>query len=300
MELYAHDYYCRGQRGQQGRDNEQHDAYVDLECTCHGHRVTAIAAVRLRNNSRYTYPMADTILFDGDTAMEHYQVIDTVYEGRPARVLYSGQRHTAQSGVAQDGLPDLLFDYNQRFVELLESAPARRLLLIGGGAFTLPMALLEVFPELYIDAVEIDGGLQAIAGRYFGLKPSARLRIITGDGREFLEHSTVPYDVIIIDAFSNATIPETLRTEEAVRQVYRNLTSDGIAAMNIIAPYYGPNNTVIREQLQLYSDYFKKVETYPAGRALFSLWLPQNLVLVAQKGRKHKLNLRYGKLSDKA
>ena len=242
--------------------------------------------------------MADSIVFDGDTSLEHYQVIDTTYEGRLARVLYSGQRHTAQSGIAQDGQPDLLFDYNQRFVELLGSVPAQKLLLIGGGAFTLPMALLAGFPELHIDAVEIDGGLQAIAERYFGLKPNERLRIITADGREYLEQNAAPYDVVIIDAFSNANIPETLRSEEAVRQVHRNLTADGVVAMNIIAPYYGPNNTVIREQLQLYSNYFEKVETYPAGRALFSLWLPQNLVLVAQKGKKHKLQLRYGKLSS--
>jgi spermidine synthase len=243
--------------------------------------------------------MADRIVFDGDTAMEHYQVIDTVYEGRLARVLYSGQRHTAQSGVARDGQPDLLFDYNQRFLELLESVPAKRLLLIGGGAFTLPMALLVNFPDLYVDVVEIDPGLTQIAERYFGLQPSEHLNIIAADGGEFLGHNNQQYDVILIDAFSHSSLPDTLRSEAAVQHVYRSITPDGIAAMNIIAPYYGPNNSLIREQLEHYSVYFRKVETYPAGRALFSLWLPQNLVLVTQKGKEHELHLRYGKLTEK-
>jgi spermidine synthase len=243
--------------------------------------------------------MADKILFDGDTELEHYQVIDTIYEGRQARVLYSGQRHTAQSGVATDGQSDLLFDYNQRFVELLQSVPAQRLLLIGGGAFTLPIALLSDFPNLAIDVIEIDPGLTAIAERYFGLKPSARLNIITADGADFLQENTEPYDVILIDAFSNASVPASLTSEEAVQTVHRSLTSDGVVAANIISPYYGPNAQLIREQAQLYSQYFKTVDIYPAGRSLFSLWLPQNLVLVAQKGKSYDIQLRYGKLPDK-
>ena len=121
--------------------------------------------------------MADTILFDGDTAFEHYQVIDTIYEGRPARVLYSGRRGTAQSGIATDGKPELLFDYNQRFTELLESIPAKHVLLIGGGAYTLPRAIVQQFPDLQIDVVELDPGLKAIAERFFGLQASDRLRI---------------------------------------------------------------------------------------------------------------------------
>lgn len=240
--------------------------------------------------------VADTILFDGDTELEHYQVIDTVYEGRPARVLYSGRRGTAQSGVATDGNPDLLFDYNQRFVELLESVHARRILLIGGGAYTLPGALLVRFPDLYIDVVEIDPGLKEIAERFFGLVPSERLRIFHEDGRTYMERNSTPYDVVLIDAFSHAEIPAGLTAEAAAAQVARNLSSEGIAAINIIAPYMGRNNTLIRSQVAHYQHHFNEVVVYPAGRSLFSLWLPQNLVLVAQKGKAKVLNLRYGAL----
>lgn len=240
--------------------------------------------------------MSDTVLFDGDTELDHYQVIDTIYEGRPARVLYSGQRQTAQSGVATDGEPDLLFDYNQRFVELLGTVPAKKLLLIGGGVYILPRALLVAYPDLRIDVIEIDPGLTELAQRYFGLEPSDRLNIIYADGSEYIAQSKERYDVILLDAFSNSTIPEVFQKEAFAKEVFEHLSSDGVFAANIITPYYGANAALIRSQLENYSKYFKYTDVYPASRSLFSLWLPQNLVLVAQKGEQYDIQLRYGKL----
>jgi spermidine synthase len=240
--------------------------------------------------------MADSVLFDGDTELDHYQVIDTIYEGRQARVLYSGQRHTAQSGVATDGNPDLLFDYNQRFVELLGTVPARRLLLIGGGAYTLPLALVNMYPEIQVDVIELDPGLKSLAEKYFGLTPSDRLNIVHADGSKYLGKNKDRYDVILLDAFSASTIPEAFQNKAFAAEVHRHLNENGVFAANIISPYYGANAKLIRTQLENYSEYFDTIEVYPAGRSLFSLWLPQNLVLVAQKGKVHELQLRYGRL----
>src|SRR6476469_4412698 len=100
--------------------------------------------------------MADEgILVEGDTQHGHYVVADTIYSGRPARVLYSGNHQAAQSGVAKDDNPDLLFDYNQRFIELVRGLLPKKILLIGGGALSLPKALLEEFPEVSLDVVEL-------------------------------------------------------------------------------------------------------------------------------------------------
>lgn len=247
--------------------------------------------------------MADTIVYEGDTGLQHYQVVDTIYEGRPARVLFSGQRGAAQSGIAKDGKPELLFDYNQRYMELVEGLKPKRLLLIGGGAYTLPMALLATFPKLRVDVVELDQGLDDIAARYFGLQPSERLRIFHGDGRYYLEQSRSLYDVVMIDAFDHTTVPKSLTGKEVPGLVWRRLTPAGVAAANIISPYLGPNAGLIKSQAAHYGDVFQKVAVHPAGRTLFTLQLPQNLLLVAQKNQTTPIQLRFGALEpweDKA
>jgi spermidine synthase len=281
-------------------DHGQHDTYVYFKTP---HPVSVARALRSgceKIHGSYTVKVADTILFDGDTGLEHYLVVDTIYEGRPARMLYSGQRHTAQSGVATDGQADLLFDYNQRYIEILESMPASRILVIGGGAYTFPMAVLQGFPEVRVDVVEIDPGLKSIAEKFFGLSPNPRLRIFHEEGSKFLRTTGDVYDAIFVDAFTRAVIPETLTSADTVRCLHGRLAGRGVAAVNVISPFRGPNAALIRDLAEKYGAVFRTVDVYPAGRSLFSLWLPQNLVLVAQKGASHELLLRYGKLPDAA
>ncbi|HET9173738.1 MAG TPA: fused MFS/spermidine synthase [Candidatus Saccharimonadales bacterium] len=244
--------------------------------------------------------MADTLVYEGSTEIQHYQVVDTIYEGRPARVLFSGQRGAAQSGIATDDNPDLLFDYNQRYLELIESRMPRRVLLIGGGAYTLPSALLKLFPSLHIDVVELDPGLDDIARRFFGLQSDPRLRIFHSDGRYYLEQSHNTYDAILIDAFTHTTVPSALRDAEVPALVSKRLTAHGVVAMNVISPFMGPNAGLIRELTAYYQSVFPSVAIHPAGRTLFTLQLPQNLLLIASKDKGDSFQLRYGALDQPA
>src|SRR5205085_7261391 len=107
------------------------------------------------------------VVWEGNTALGRYQVIDTVYDGRPARVLYSGDAQAAQSGIATDHRPELLFDYNQRFLELAEGLNPSTVLIIGGGAGTLATALLNMKTITKIDIVEPDSMLTEFAYKYF-------------------------------------------------------------------------------------------------------------------------------------
>lgn len=231
---------------------------------------------------------SDKIIYEGDTELEHYQVVDTVYDGRPARVLYSGERAAAQSGIATDGKPEPLFDYNQRFMELIIGLKPQCLLLIGGGVYTLPMAALEALEKIEIDVVELDSGLDDIAERFFGLQSNPRLHIFHGDGRDFLEVGAKQYDLIIIDAFINLQIPRSLASPEAARAMARHLKRDGVGVMNIIATYRG-RNELIRQQQAAFAEAFKTVEVFAAAGNLYTQWLPQNLVLTGQKGEPYPL-----------
>jgi spermidine synthase len=239
--------------------------------------------------------MSQEIIWEGDTPYGHYQVVDTLYDSRPARVLYSGERHTAQSGVANDNNSDLLFDYNQRMFELVANLSPARVMLIGGAVETLPMALLEALPDVRIDVVELDAGLTDLAYRFFNLRVDDRLRIIHTDGRSFLHDSTDRYDIILVDAFVHSAIPRDLRTVEAFHAYAQHLHAEGIVAVNVISCYYGKGSQVLGNLCAAAVQSFQAIDVFLAGRG-YSLWLPQNFILTAQKADLLQLGdyVRYG------
>lgn len=225
--------------------------------------------------------MSQVVLWEGDTAYGHYQVVDTPYDGRPARVLYSGNRQAAQSGVAKDDKPDLLFDYIQRMYELATNLTPRRLLLIGGGVGTLPTALLRVLPDVQIDMVEPDAGLTKLGHDYFELPSDDRLRVFHTDGRTFLREQSGRYDMILVDAFTHTTIPAGLKTAEAFQAYANHLETAGVLAVNVISGYYGPSAHVLAHMYAAALQSFQTVEIFLASRG-YSLWLPQNFLLTGQ------------------
>jgi spermidine synthase len=199
-------------------------------------------------------------------------------------VLYSGDRQAAQSGVAKDDNPDLLFDYNQRLFELACSLIPSRILLIGGGVFTLPTALLKVLPNTSIDVVELDPGLTKLAQEFFDLPVNDRLAIFNTDGRTFLREHAMRYDMIMVDAFTHTTIPKEIKTLQAFQAYRAHLKDKGVLAMNIISGYHGTSARVLEEMYAAATRTFDTVDIFLASRG-YSLWLPQNFVLAAQKNQ---------------
>lgn len=226
----------------------------------------------------------EKILFKGKTALGSYQIIDMVYEGRKARVLFSGNREAAFSGMPLDDGPDLLFDYIQRFYELVAYKRPSRLLIIGGGVHTLSAALLHSLPDIQIDAVEIDPGLTDLAARFCGFKPNSRLNVYSQDGKSFLLTTNKRFDMIIIDAFSHLRIPSSLTDSHTAQLTHDALSKQGITAINVISSYSGRASQTIKNLESIYKAVYPTILTYPADN-LTSLWSSQNLVLVAEKGK---------------
>ena len=223
--------------------------------------------------------MKRQVLYQGASEFSRYQVVDTTYDGRPARVLY-GNHDTPQSGVALDDNPELLFDYNQRFYEIALSMQPKRVLVIGGGAFTLPKVLIERLPKCQVDVAELDELLPQLAIQYFGLPQTPRLQVAVEDGRSFLRHTSHQYDLIIIDAFSEFTIPRSLYTRQAAAAYAAVLNDGGVVAMNIISWYRGYRHRLTDEVVASFQTAFKTIHLYPADYT-YSEKAEQNIVVVA-------------------
>lgn len=163
-----------------------------------------------------------------------------VLDGPTHRCLTFGRRSSRQSCM-EKGAPaaKLVFGYTQRMFEAVQRLPkVERVLVIGIGGGSLPMALRAHYPDAQIDAVELDGEVINVARRFFNFRPDPKLSSIAGDGRTFVRamlRASVRYDAILLDAFDKDYIPEHMATAEFLRQVKDILEPGGILLANTYA-----------------------------------------------------------------
>ena len=159
-----------------------------------------------------------------------------VLEGNDHRCLTFGKRSNRQSCINLKSPKSLVFDYTQRIFDALAHIPKmERILIIGIGGGSLPMAIRETYPETQIDAVELDQEVVNVALRYFQFKPDEKLAVFAEDGRVFIRkmrHQNIKYDAIILDAFDKDYIPEHMTSIEFIAQAKSTLTDDGIILAN--------------------------------------------------------------------
>lgn len=111
----------------------------------------------------------------------------------------------------------------------------KRILVIGLGGGTLPMALAEVLPDAQIDVVEIDPAVARVAKRYFGFKDGPKMKVYEVDGRVYVKRAIregKKYDAILLDAFDHEYIPEHLLTQEYLAEVKSLLSPEGNLVAN--------------------------------------------------------------------
>ena len=219
------------------------------------------------------------IIFNGSSENGKYKVVDMQYVGRDARVLYGGGR-SPQSGVALDDDPELLFEYNQRFMEMIISKRPKKILVIGGGVFMLPTAVINRFPDIAVDVVEIDGLLVDLARKYFDLPQTSRLKIFIEDGKTYLENTPQQYDMIIVDAFSGFTIPHHLLERSAAVLYKKHLRKNGVVAINFISEFIGPRHRLTHDIVYTFSEVFAFQDLYQADSD-YPKKEDQNLLFIA-------------------
>lgn len=230
------------------------------------------------------------VLFRGVYNSEDFTIEELLYDGRSARVYFGSENRAAQSGIPLDGNPRMLFDYNQRFLELSLYLRPKSVLILGGGMMTLPMALIDALPEINITAVEKNENLINLAAEYFDYQPSEHLKIVIGDAYDHMQKISVPtYDLIIVDLYDNLMIPKVFRGLSFAEKLQRSLFKDGVVAANCIASLSGDNSKPMRQLVAAYSKQIGLTTIYPAGDNT-SFLFPQNLIILAVNGSAKKYN----------
>ncbi len=164
------------------------------------------------------------------------------------------QDERLQSEVASYYGPNSGIDLSLR--SFIEEGTAPRVAVVGLGAGMMSAYCHQLSA---LDYIEINPLVEVIAREYFTYLEQcpAHTTVAIGDGRLVLESmarkvSSLPYDIIMVDAFTDDAIPTHLLTREALLEAYRPLLSvDGIIAFHVTNRYldlYPPIVGVAREQ----------------------------------------------------
>lgn len=133
----------------------------------------------------------------------------------------------------------LVFDYAKMTLAALLLIPdPERILIIGLGGGTLPMALRDILPSAVIDTVEIDEAVVRVAKRFFNFAEDDQNRVYVQDARVFGKRAALrgeQYDLIILDAFDGEYIPEHLMTVEFLGEMRGLVNDDGVLVANTFA-----------------------------------------------------------------
>lgn len=131
----------------------------------------------------------------------------------------------------------LIFHYTRMLLSsaLFLNPNPRRILVIGEGGGTIPVALQEMFPGVEMDVVELDKAVDSVARAYFDFKPGPKTRVHIADGRMFVKRMAARkpnYDLVILDAFEADYIPEHMLTREFLQEVKANMAPGGVIVAN--------------------------------------------------------------------
>ena len=219
-----------------------------------------------------------------DNEFGSFTVEELIYEGRLARVLFSGPEHAAQSGIPLDGNPRMLFDYNQRFVELALELKPNNILVLGGGALTLPMALIDRLEKSFVTTVEINKDLIEVAKSYFNYLPNKRHKIIIADADDFVKANINKYDLIFIDLYNDFVTPERFRIIGFAQLINNLLAKHSVLAINCISGLYGDYALPAKQLYSIYSKAVGPIRIIQAD-ANYYQWLQQNLIIIVLKNK---------------
>ena len=224
-------------------------------------------------------------LRDIDTEYSRIQIFKTTDNktGRPIRAIATDP-YFIQSAMYLDS-DELALKYAPYYHLIAHFKPDfRNTLLVGGAGYTFPRDYLKKYPNAEIETIEIDAQMTEIAKKFFKLEDDPRLKITHEDGRIFLNNAPdAKYDAVLMDAFGTLfSVPYHLTTREAVAQISRVLTEDGVVIFNLGGAIEGKGSGFLKAELATYKSVFPQVYLFKVN-ADYSNDQFQNFIIIALK-----------------
>lgn len=251
--------------------------------SCNRSRVRCIVAVVLfvicaifGNKSNFAF-WEDSLAFEGESIYNYLQV----QEDDNNVILSTNVLFGVQSITKKDGsLSGMYYDYAMLApvmagLDSSEDAAPATVLILGNGSGTYARQLSRYYSNIQITGVEIDDKITDLAHEYFDLPES--VEVITYDGRAFLQADDHTYDVIMVDAFQDITVPFQMSSVEFFSMVRDHLNPGGVMVINqnMRASGEGTINEYLSDTIASIFPYVSTVDVdYFTNRELFASMTP--------------------------
>ncbi|MBO6113786.1 MAG: fused MFS/spermidine synthase [Lachnospiraceae bacterium] len=193
------------------------------------------------------------LTYEGESVYNYLQV----YEDEESVVLSTNVLFGVQSVYKKEkGLTGMYYDYamaapymagiyesenvdmdvdgiNKNNIEIKEGVDDKNfdILILGMGTGTYATQCNRYFEDLYIEGVEIDDKITSLSREYFELPDD--IKVTTYDGRAFLNAVDEKYDIIMVDAYQDITIPFQMSSKEFFTLVRNHLKDNGVMVVNM-------------------------------------------------------------------
>ena len=175
----------------------------------------------------------NSLLYEGESIYNYLQVREDEREVVLSTNVLFGVQSVYEKN---EGLTGMYYDYALAapvmagFSDTGEGG-APSVLILGMGTGTYAAECRKYFSGADITGVEIDRKITDLAVKYFDLPED--IPVYTYDGRAFLEVDDGMYDVIMVDAYRDITIPFQMSSAEFFRLASLHLNPGGVVIVNM-------------------------------------------------------------------
>ncbi|MDD3278125.1 MAG: fused MFS/spermidine synthase [Lachnospiraceae bacterium] len=170
------------------------------------------------------------LTYEGESVYNYLQV----KEDQENIILSTNVLFGVQSILKKDqALTGMYYDYAMAapYMAGVKEKEDMNMLILGMGTGTYATQCERYFDNLNIEGVEIDEKITNLAEKYFELPKD--VKVTTYDGRAYLNAVNKKYDVIMVDAYQDITIPFQMASVEFFTLVKEHLTEDGVMVVNM-------------------------------------------------------------------
>ncbi|MDO4864385.1 MAG: fused MFS/spermidine synthase [Ruminococcus sp.] len=168
------------------------------------------------------------LTYEGESVYNYLQVTEDDRKiSLSTNVLFGVQSVYIKSGE----LSGMYYDYAMAAPLMTEEPDSADILVLGMGTGTYAKQCTTYFSGATVEGVEIDDKITDLAREYFELPED--IKVTTYDGRAFLAGCDGQYDVIMVDAYQDITIPFQMSSVEFFTLVKEHLAPDGVMVVNM-------------------------------------------------------------------